>query len=99
MRLDALAIILSELVPQLGRPVAVQRRLEFALAPGLEWTIQCHLDLETLPDTDDDTVLPTVVDHKVKGTPVSQAKADRDPQASLYLAGRWLEGHPAHEFA
>src|SRR3954449_4995253 len=96
--LDALKLTLAELVPRLGRPVAVQRRLEYTLAPGLEWTVQCHLDLETLRDTDDDTVLPTVVDYKVKGTPVSQAKADRDPQAGLYLAGRWLEGQPAHEF-
>jgi hypothetical protein len=99
MGLDALTLSLAELVPRLGRPVSVQRRLEFALAPGLEWTIQCHLDLETLRDTDDDTALPTVVDYKVKGTPVSQAKADRDPQASLYLAGRWLERRPADEFA
>ena len=40
-------------IPQLGRPVAVQRKLEFALAPGLEWTIQCFLDLETVSATDD----------------------------------------------
>ena len=46
--LDALALTLTELVPQIGRPVAVQRRLEYALAPDLEWNIQCYLDLETL---------------------------------------------------
>ena len=37
--LDALALTFGELVPQLGRPVAVQRRLEFAIAAGLEWTV------------------------------------------------------------
>ena len=35
-------------VPQIGRPVAIQRRLEYQLAADLEWTIQCYLDLETL---------------------------------------------------
>ena len=43
----------AELVPRLGRPVAVQRKLEFALAPRLEWTVQCYLDLETLRDSDE----------------------------------------------
>ena len=46
--LDALELTFAELVPKLGRPVAVQRQLEYTLAPGLEWTVQCHLDLETL---------------------------------------------------
>jgi len=35
--LAALEMTFAELVPRLGRPVAVQRKLEFALAPGLEW--------------------------------------------------------------
>ena len=46
--LDALELTFSELIPQLGEPVAVQRRLEYTLAPGLEWSVQCYLDLETL---------------------------------------------------
>ena len=50
--LDALAVTFAELVPRLGRPVAVQRKLEFAIAPELEWTVQCYLDLETIRDTD-----------------------------------------------
>jgi hypothetical protein len=33
--LEALALTLRELVPRLGRPVAVQRELSYALAPGL----------------------------------------------------------------
>ncbi len=98
--LDALALTLTELVPLIGRPVAVQRRLEYALAPDLEWTIQCFLDLETLrPDRDGGDPVAAIVDYKVKGTLHSQAKADDDAQASLYLAGRWLAGAPAHEFS
>jgi hypothetical protein len=97
--LDALALTLTELVPRIGRPVAVQRRLEYALAPDLEWTIQCYLDLETLRPADDGgDPIPAIVDYKVKSTLHSQAKADHDPQAGLYLAGRWLAGDPAHEF-
>jgi hypothetical protein len=95
--LDALELTFAELVPKLGRPVAVQRRLEYALAPGIEWTVQCHLDLETLRGDGEETV-PAVVDYKVKNTPLTAAKADHDPQAGLYLAGRWLEGDPAREF-
>lgn len=99
MGLDALALTLAELVPRIGQPVAVQRRLEYALAPELEWTIQGHLDLETLqPDATGGDAVAAIVDYKVKRTPHSQAKADHDPQASLYLAGRWLAGDPAHEF-
>jgi hypothetical protein len=95
--LDALELTFAELIPKLGRPVAVQRQLEYTLVPGLEWTVQCHLDLETLRD-DGDQAVPSVVDYKVKSTPLTAAKADHDPQAGLYLAGRWLEADPAREF-
>ena len=91
------AALARELLPA-RPPVAVQRKLEYALAPGLEWTIQGFLDLETLrPRTAQDMHAP-IVDYKVKNTLHSQAKADHDPQAGLYLAGRWLAGDPAHEF-
>jgi len=53
--------------------------------------------LETLkPDLGGD-LSPTVVDFKVKDSPITQAGADSDPQAGLYLAGRWLEDYPAVE--
>jgi hypothetical protein len=91
---DALTLTLSELVPRLGRPVAVQRKLEFALAPDLEWTIQCYLDLETERTDEHGESAPAVIDYKVKTTTITQAKADCDPQAGLYLAARWLEGQP-----
>jgi hypothetical protein len=98
--LEALTLTLAELVPVIGRPVAVQRKLEYTLAPGLEWTVQAFLDLETLRPTVDACEEPVaaIVDYKVKSTPHTQVKADSDPQAGLYLAGRWLEGDPAHEF-
>jgi len=98
--LQALELTFEQLVPKLGEPLAVQRRLEFTLAPGLtEWTVVCYLDLETCGRNPAGEQLDRVVDYKVKGTPIGQQKADRDPQASLYLAGRWLEGRPAEEFS
>src|SRR4051794_35190793 len=100
MGLQALALTLRELVPRLGRPVAVQRELSYALAPGLEWTIQGFLDLETVRPDEERAGEPVaaIVDYKVKNTLHSQAKADHDPQAGLYLAGRWLAGDPAEHF-
>jgi hypothetical protein len=99
MGLQAIELTLAELVPRLGQPTAVQRKLEFALAPGLEWTIQCYLDLETLRPDEHGSLHPAIVDYKIKGSPLSQQKADHDPQAGLYLAARWLEGVPARDFS
>jgi hypothetical protein len=96
--LDALVLTFKELIPHLGDPVAVQRKLEYTLAPGLEWSVLCYLDLETLRSDNGESV-PTVVDYKVKTTPLTQLKADHDFQPSVYLAGRWLEGDPAAEFS
>ena len=45
--LDAVELTFSELIPHLGEPVAVQRKVEYTLAPGLEWSVLCYLDLET----------------------------------------------------
>ena len=93
--LDAIDLSFRELVPRLGEPVAAQRKLEYVLAPGLEWSVQCYLDLETLrPDHGEQ--VPAVVDYKVKSTPLTEYKAASDFQPSVYLAGRWLEGDPAH---
>jgi hypothetical protein len=95
--LDAVELSFSELIPHLGEPVAVQRKVEYTLAPGLEWSVMCYLDLETRrPDAG--ALLPAVVDYKVKTTPLSQYKADSDFQPDVYLAGRWLEGDPAAQF-
>jgi hypothetical protein len=96
---EALELTFAELVPRLGAPVAVQRKLEFTIAPGLEWTVQCYLDLETQRRDDAGDVAAAVVDYKVKSTPHSQTKADADPQAGLYLAARWLTGEAARDFS
>ena len=37
--LDAVELTFSELLPHLGEPVAVQRKVEYILAPGLEWSV------------------------------------------------------------
>jgi hypothetical protein len=95
--LDAIDLSFAELIPRLGEPVAVQRKVEFALAPGLEWSVLCYLDLETRR-TDDGETVPAVVDYKVKTTPLTQFKADHDFQPAVYLAGRCLERDPAAEF-
>jgi PD-(D/E)XK nuclease superfamily len=97
--LDAIEVSFRELILQLGEPVAVQRRLDYSLAPvGLEGSVLCYLDLETRrPDAG--AVVPAVVDYKVKTTPLTQYKADHDFQPAVYLAGRWLEGDPADEFS
>lgn len=99
MGLQALDMTFERLVPELGQPVAVQRRVEFVLAPGLQWTIQCFLDLETRRADDRGDVAAAIVDYKVKGAPLNQGRGDCDPQAGLYLAARWLEGDPARDFS
>ena len=75
----------------------MQRKVEYRLAPGLEWSVLCYLDVETQrPDAG--ALLAAVVDYKVKTTPLSQFKADHDFQPAVYLAGRWLERNPAAQF-
>jgi len=97
---QALTLTLNDVVPALGMPVAVQRRLEFTLAPGLQWSVVGYLDLETERfDPLAEEIVREVVDYKVKGgNAINQPTADRDPQAGLYLAGRWLERQPADRF-
>jgi hypothetical protein len=70
-----------------------RRKVEYTLAPGLDWSVLCYLDLETRRSGAGELV-PAVVDYKVKTTPLTQFKADHDFQPSVYLAGRWLEGDP-----
>jgi hypothetical protein len=94
---EAVELAMAELVPHLGDPVDVQRRLEFTIATDLEWTVLCYLDLETLKECEGPEPAPTVVDFKVKGSLISKDQANSDPQAGLYLAGRWLEQYRADE--
>ncbi len=96
----AIEAAFEQLIPQLGTPVAVQRKLTFKLADALDWSIEGYLDLETQSPQPGGDLVSEVVDYKVKGgDAITAYKADRDPQASLYLAGRWLEGQPAARFA
>ena len=95
--LDAIELSFRELVPRLGEPVAVQRKLEYVIGTGPEWSVQCYLDLEARRPNHVEGV-PAVVDYKVKSTPLTEYKAASDFQPSVYLAGRWLEGDPAAEF-
>jgi hypothetical protein len=92
--LDAIDLSFRELIPRLGEPVAAQRKVELRIHPEAEWTILAFLDVETIQRTAAGET-PVVVDYKVKTTPLSQYKADRDFQPDVYLAGRWLEGNPA----
>jgi len=59
--------------------------------------VLCYLDLETVRQTLADDPEPMVVDFKVKNSPITKDRADSDPQAGIYLAGRWLEDYPASE--
>jgi hypothetical protein len=77
--LDAIDLSFRELVPRLGEPVAAQRKLEYVLAPGLGWSVQCYLDLETVR-ADHGEQVPAVVDYKVKSTPLTEYKAGGDFQ-------------------
>ena len=80
-------------------PVAVQRESTTRSRPA--WSGRPGLPrLETLrPGGDRSELVTAIVDYKVKNTLHTQAKADRDPQARLYLAGRWLTGEPAEHFS
>jgi hypothetical protein len=86
---DAIELAMAELVPQFGAPVDVQGRMEFTIAPDLEWTVLCYLDLETLKETPGDEPAPTVVDLKVKGNLFTQVQADSDhrPASTSLAAG------------
>jgi hypothetical protein len=92
----ALELAFEQLVPRLGEPIAVQRRVELRLGP-VEWTVEGYLDLETRRhEPGSGQPVEEVVDYKVKaGRAITETAAARNPQASLYLAARWLEGRPA----
>jgi hypothetical protein len=46
--LQALKLSLQEIVPRLGRPVAVQRRFSMKIDPQLDWSIVGIVDLDTI---------------------------------------------------
>ena len=93
--LQALELTFEQLVPEARRAArgATPDRVRARTGPR-EWTVVCYLDLETRGPGLTGEQIHRVVDYKVKANPINQPKADRDSQASLYLAGRWLEGRP-----
>jgi RecB family exonuclease len=85
---EALRAYLAELAPSV-RPVSVERRFELRF-DGVEWSIVGYLDVE---DESGDTI-----DVKVGAKHVSEARAERDPQATLYALARRAEGLPTGRF-
>lgn len=71
---------MAELVPNVGTPVDVQRRLEFSLAPELEWSVLCYLDLETLKADGAGEAAPTVVDFEVKAASSPKRRPTATPR-------------------
>jgi hypothetical protein len=66
--LQAVRYAMAKLVPHLGRPIAVQRRFEFKLAPALQWSVVGTADLDTIREQtvyliDDGTQHPEIREH------------------------------------
>ncbi len=68
----AIALAFEQLVPKLGYPVAVLRKLEFKLADEIDWSVVCYLRLETSTGSLTDDV-HRVVDYRVKSAAISAA--------------------------
>jgi hypothetical protein len=86
---EALRAYLAELAPQV-RPRAVERRFELRFEEA-EWSLTGYLDVEDERDE--------VIDTKVKAKHVSKADALGDPQATMYLLARRLEGRESSRFS
>jgi hypothetical protein len=61
-----------------------------------EETLSCPVSVFT--DRREPRQVSGIVDYKVKTQTTSPYKADRDLQATLYLAERWLHGRPVGDF-
>ncbi len=85
---EALRAYLTELAPSV-RPVSVERRFELRF-DGAEWSIVGYLDIE---DESGDTI-----GVKVGARHVTAARAERDPQPTVYGLARRTEGRSAGRF-
>jgi hypothetical protein len=85
---EALRAYLAELAPSVT-PVSVERRFELRF-DGAEWSLIGYLDIE---DESGDTI-----DVKVGAKHVTEARARRDPQATLYQIARGAEGQADGRF-
>jgi hypothetical protein len=81
----ALAVYHRLFAPKI-RPVAIEREFEMRW-PGVDWRMTGFIDLE---DDEDN-----VHDYKMTAKRITQAAADADLQADVYLAARRAEGNPA----
>jgi hypothetical protein len=66
--LKALELALAELIPHIGRPLAIQRRFEFKLHPDLQWSVVGAIDLDTIREQtlylkDDGSEHPSIREH------------------------------------
>ncbi len=87
---EALRAYLEELAPQV-RPRAVERKFELRFDGGVEWSVIGYLDVEDESGE--------VIDTKVRAKHVSAIDAGSDPQATLYLLARRLEGRKEGRFS
>ena len=71
-------------------PAALQIKQQFTLADGLKWTVVGYLDILATDGR--------VIDLKAKNRIIEPYKADRNFQATLYLAFRAWQGTPAPRF-
>ena len=85
---EALRAYLEELAPSV-RPVSVERRFELRF-DGAEWSIVGYLDVEDASGE--------VIDVKVGAKHVSEVRAERDPQPTVYGLARRVEGRPDGRF-
>lgn len=69
-------------------PVSVQREVTMRW-PGVNWCLTGYLDVETARG---------IRDYKMTTRRISKPAADRDLQATIYLADRRAEGWPADDF-
>jgi len=90
MALQAVDLAYEDLVPRIGRPLSVQRKVQFKIAPQLHWTILGYFDLET----ERDQVL--FFDRagevlKVDGQVVIQDHGEPEPIFDMPVEGPWFK--------
>lgn len=94
----AVEAYMTQVAPTMGRAVATQRKVNFALSDSAEWDIVGYLDLEAVVANEHGEARKIAADYKVKGRAITDKAAALDAQASTYLHARSVEGDPADEF-
>jgi hypothetical protein len=83
--LQALELATAELIPHIGRPLAIQRRFEFKLHPDLEWSVVGAIDLDTIREQtvylkDDGTEHPEIREHGYPEPVIALPYKDAPPE-------------------